>query len=138
MERAVIFEFLTMQYKNNPLNIRSTSSKWLGKIGSRNGFCEFVDIPHGIRCGLYLITRTYKKRGWLSIDDIIYHWAPPSDGNDTAHYLWFVTRRCGLRGDDHFVNLPLIQQYDVINQMCIIETGYRLSYDEFCAALRLL
>lgn len=138
MERAIIFEFLVMKYKNNPLNIRSTSSRWLGKTGSCNGFCEFIDIPHCIRCGLYLITRTYKNRGWLSVNDIICHWAPSSDGNDTAHYLWFVTRRVGLRGDEHFVDLPLILKFDVIKQMCIIETGYRLSYDEFSAGLHLL
>lgn len=127
-----------MKYKNNPLNIRATRSKLLGFVGQKNGFCEFSSIFFGVRAGLYLLLKIYRKRGWLSIDDIIHHWSPPSYGNDTTHYLWFVTRGVGLRGDEHFVDLPKIQQYDVIKQMCLIETGYRLSYEEFNTALCLL
>ena len=127
-----------MKYKNNPLNIRATSSNWLGLVGRKRGFCEFSSVVFGIRTGLYLLLRTYKKCGWLSLEDIIYHWAPPSDGNDTCHYLWFVTSRSGISAGQNFCSLSLSLQYDVVKCMCIMETGYYLSYEDFILAKNLL
>lgn len=76
-----------MKYKNNPLNIRYTGCQWVGLAGNKNGFCEFTDLKYGLRAAVYLLTRTYKKRGWHTLEDIIYHWAPPSDGNATETYI---------------------------------------------------
>lgn len=117
-----------MKYKNNPFNIRYTNkSKWLGLTGSKNGFCEFSSIEYGVRCCLYLLLRTYKKRGWLTLRQIIEHFAPVSDHNNTDHYIWHVTTYSGLSADSVFTMLPKVSQFRVLAAMSAIETGYHLS-----------
>lgn len=128
-----------MKYKNNPLNIRYTSkSKWLGLIGSKNGFCEFSSIEFGIRAGLYLILKTYKNRGWLTIRDIIMHWAPASDGNSPHVYIFNITTPFKISQLDFFFHLSRNQQFNVVHQMCVIESGFLLSRDVFDKAYSLL
>lgn len=82
---------MRMKYKNNPLNIRMSGSKWVGLTGSKNGFCEFSNLDYGVRAACYLIMRTYRRYGITSIRDIIARWAPPSE-NPTAGYISFVCK----------------------------------------------
>lgn len=72
----------------NPLNIRRTNTKWKGLRPevTDKAFCEFVSLPWGFRAA-FLNLRTYWSRGWRTVDAIISHWAPPSDGNNTAAYI---------------------------------------------------
>lgn len=129
-----------MKYKNNPFNIRYTNrSKWRGLTGAKNGFCEFSSMEYGVRCCLYLLLRTYKKRGWLTIRQIIEHFAPASDHNDTNHYIWYVSSRTRLSSDAvYFHMLSKSNQYLVLAAMCTIESGYILPRDVFDKAYSLL
>ena len=69
--------------KNNPFNIR-VGSRWLGLVGQNKGFCEFASMEYGVRAAAYLLMRSYRKRGIMSIRAIIERFAPSSE-NDTAH-----------------------------------------------------
>lgn len=117
--------------KNNVLNIRSTSSRWKGKTGSTRGFCDFDSIESCIRVGLYLLMITYPMRGINTIHDIIYTFAPPSDGNHTLAYLDYVCRKADVSFDRNFYNLMFGCKYKVIAAMCRIETNFILPYELF-------
>lgn len=120
-----------MKYKNNPLNIRATDSKWIGAIEPKNGFLQFSTLVAGVRCALYLILRTYKKRGWKTIEEIITHWAPPSDGNQTQSYIDFVCTYAHVTSDQVYLYLNKDKKYKVLCGMAVIETGFKISYKVF-------
>ena len=78
--------------KNNPFNIRyNPRNMWLGldKNQVYRGFCNFVDIKYGIRAACYLLMVSYRKKGVLTISEIISRFAPSSE-NDTDRYIQFV------------------------------------------------
>lgn len=128
-----------MKYKNNPLNVRNTGTRWQGRdTHSNKPFLEFVELKYGIRCALYLLYITYPKRGWNTIRDIIYHWAPASDGNRPSVYLYFVCSGAGVISSEVFSNLSFFKQYLIVRFMCLMETKYSLSYLDFIDAKKLL
>ena len=118
-----------MKYKNNPFNIRS-GSRWLGLSGNKNGFCEFEALEYGVRAAAYLLLKTYRKRGLVSIKQIISTFAPPSE-NNTARYIQFCLD--GMRRDSDNIYLadqPLtcIPDYVILlHYMARFETGMMLS-----------
>lgn len=120
-----------MKYKNNPLNIRATDSKWIGAIEPKNGFLQFSTLVAGVRCGLYLLLRTYKNRGWKTIEEIISHWAPPEDGNKTQSYIEFVCSYAQVQKDQVYLYLNMNKKYRVICAMALIETNFKISYKVF-------
>lgn len=70
----------------NPLNIRySPMNRWKGQTGCNRGFCTFTSMKYGIRAALVLL-RNYKKRGIVTLQDIISTWAPSIE-NDTKSYI---------------------------------------------------
>lgn len=85
--------------KNNPLNIRSTPTKWVGETTQKDnvGFEQFDSIENGLRAALINI-RTYLKRGINTPKTIISTWAPASE-NPTANYVKFVCDKGGLKPD---------------------------------------
>lgn len=86
----------TIAYKNrNPLNIRTSSSAWLGKVGDNVGFCVFSGFSLGYRAAV-MILRSYSKRGWVTVPQIIEHWAPASE-NKTTEYIKCVLDTIGER-----------------------------------------
>ena len=84
-----------MKGKNNPFNIRNNRrNKWLGQIGSRNGFCSFCSLDHGIRAAAYILMISYRRFGICTIEGIINRFAPSSE-NDTWNYIRYV---CSVTG----------------------------------------
>ena len=84
---------------NNPLNIRKTETRWQGQIdGDDKDFCTFVSPVYGWRAALIILMRTYRKRGWNTIQEIIAHWAPDNE-NDTAAYTRNMVRLTGIPPD---------------------------------------
>lgn len=80
--------------KNNPLNIRySKKNNWKGQIGQTSGFCDFSDIEYGIRACLYLLKKSYKKRGLITYGELIKAYAPPTE-NNTNRYLSYICDKC--------------------------------------------
>lgn len=84
---------------NNPLNIRSTKTKWNGETTKVDnvGFEQFDTIESGLRAALINI-RTYLKRGINTPKTIISTWAPESE-NPTNNYIKFVCDKGGLKPD---------------------------------------
>ena len=84
---------------NNPLNIRRTETRWQGQIdGDDKDFCTFASPVYGWRAALIILMRTYRKRGWNTIQEIIAHWAPDNE-NDTAAYTRNMVRLTGIPPD---------------------------------------
>lgn len=82
-------------HKGNPLNIRyNKENRWLGFSRSERGFCCFKDVSWGLRAAT-LILRSYRKRGIVTVEDIISTWAPSSDNNPTVSYINYVCNRAG-------------------------------------------
>lgn len=73
---------------NNYFNIRK-GSKWVGSIGSTRGFVDFEHAEYCVRAAWIIIAMTYRRKGILSIAEIIDTYAPPSE-NDTDKYITFV------------------------------------------------
>lgn len=83
----------------NPGNIRhNAANKWKGQSGvDDKGFVIFSDYSHGVRA-IGKILDSYKRRGVLTIKQIISEWAPNSE-NDTNAYLSSVLKYTGQRAD---------------------------------------
>lgn len=83
---------------NNPLNIRVSSTKWVGKcLGNTDGaFEQFQTLEYGLRAAIINI-RTYIKRDHVDmIRTIISKWAPESDGNNVSAYVSVVCKKANL------------------------------------------
>ena len=117
-----------MKYKGNPLNIRySVFNHWIGLSGEKNGFCEFESYEYGIRAGLVLLCRTYRHRGYITIEHIIKRFAPPSE-NNTRKYINFVVSKSGI-ADKLF--LSSIKEYAyIISAMCYFESATIITVEE--------
>lgn len=113
------------KYKNNPLNIRYCGGRyWYGCTFINKGFCAFERFEYGVRAALYLLMRSYRKKGICTINDIILRWAPPSE-NPTDNYISFVQRKVGLQAS---VPLQTIENYfAVLVAMTSFEQG--MSYE---------
>ncbi len=91
---------------NNPLNIRKSSSNWLGKItpGTDPSFEQFKNMGYGYRAALKLL-RNYIRAGHNTIEKMISRWAPENE-NNTESYIANVCKRSGIsrtamvNGDD--------------------------------------
>lgn len=87
---------------NNPLNIRRTTTKWLGLAPTQTDpeFCQFQTLDYGWRAAFRLLTHSYfEKYGLDTIRKIISRWAPPSE-NNTAAYITSVSRITGIPPDE--------------------------------------
>lgn len=95
--------------KNNPFNIRK-GSPWKGCTGSTKGFCDFKSRSYGIRAALYLLLRSYRNKGFDTIERIVYRYAPPSE-NITTAYIDYVSSATRIPRD-----YPLItkEQYFIV------------------------
>lgn len=81
---------------NNPLNIRISSSNWLGKLkpNTDGAFEQFENMGYGFRAALRLL-RNYISQGHNTITKMINRWAPPSE-NTTGSYIANVAKRSGI------------------------------------------
>ena len=73
---------------NNPLNLRKTSAKWLGKItpSADKDFEQFTSLEMGLRAGAINIKTQINVRKKNTLSKLIYTYAPPNE-NDTTNYI---------------------------------------------------
>lgn len=72
--------------KNNPLNVRyNPLNHWKGQTGNTRGFCDFISQYYGVRAAMYLVFRSYKKKGVVTYSDIIHRFAPSTENNTSAY-----------------------------------------------------
>ena len=135
----------TIAYRNNnPANIRrNPANNWVGRditYNGASGFERFLTTTFGIRATIRIL-RTYHNRGIVTIDGIIRTFAPPvgtdhlgrSYTNPTIDYISFVASRSGFSA---FQRLEFNEgtYFLVIRAMCLKESQYRLSRNEFATA----
>lgn len=90
-------DYTTIGYRNyNPLNIRKNQFVYPGQVSNYMGFKQFKNMPYGYRAAIALIKNSYIAKGYKTVQDIIYRWAPPADNNNTSSYVSNVCQRTGF------------------------------------------
>lgn len=91
----------TSGYKGcNPLNVRASSDKWKGSIGSSdNGYVIFSTPMDGIRAAATVIKNYGTKYGINTVRDIVSRYAPASE-NPTDDYIANVCKGTGYQPDE--------------------------------------
>jgi hypothetical protein len=113
---------------NNPGNLRYIASNpWNGQTGNDGGYGVYDTPENGTRALGHQL-QAYSDEGYATVSAIITHWAPSSDGNDTAAYIADVADQLGVGADDS------IDVYTVLPQLAAAiakhENGYLdASYD---------
>lgn len=113
-----------MKYKNNPLNIRhSERNKWLGEVGQFNGFCVFSSQYFCYRAACRILL-SYRKRGIVTLRQIISTWAPSSENNTNA-YIRFLSDKLNLPSDVSIYSLSFNTDFfaNLLYYMSIFEIG---------------
>lgn len=107
---------------NNPLNLRfipDPARAWNGQSGNDGGYGIYSSPAFGVRAGSKQLQKDFAG-GDVSLSDLIYSWAPPTE-NNTEAYLADVAQRTGLDPQaplDLQGNLPAI-----VNAMIWHENG---------------
>jgi hypothetical protein len=78
---------------NNYGNIRATDEVWEGSNGSKDGFVVF-DTPEAGFIALGKTLRTYRKKGFDTVEKILNRYAPPTE-NPTDAYIENVAKLVG-------------------------------------------
>lgn len=108
---------------NNPLNIRKSNNKWLGKVqGIDREFETFDTMEHGIRAA-FIIIRTYiRKYECKYVRDIIHRFAPASENNTDA-YIERVLKISQTYKDEPLYFERRLQMSTILYAMHIVENG---------------
>lgn len=113
---------------NNPLNIRRGQS-WLGLCPTQTDpeFCQFRTMELGIRAACKIIQTYIRKYHLTTVREIIYRWAPPTDGNDTGSYVrqvckhtYYFPETC-IHADD------AIELTRLLHAMAYVENGVQIN-----------
>lgn len=109
---------------NNVGNIRQSPVKYLGEIDSpSDNFKSFSSVAYGYRAMIQIL-RHYYHAGYLTLRQMINHYAPESDGNNPESYINFVASYAGISPDEDastWINNNTITK--VIFAMSKIEQG---------------
>lgn len=123
---------------NNPLNIRISSSMWLGKVENNTdgSFEQFTSMTMGIRAAIKLVCR-YIRDGVNTVDAIINRWAPPVENNTSM----YIDRVCRLADLTPFQKIETKHRNAICRMlwaMTQVENGQVIHIDEFFKAYDLL
>lgn len=82
---------------NNPLNLRISPNRWLGKVTDNTDgtFEQFSEMKYGYRAAIKTIQTYINKYGCRTLEQIISRWAPANE-NNTAAYIANVSHRTGF------------------------------------------
>lgn len=137
MEKKLI---IRGQRNNNPLNIKTSKAKWVGKVSDPalkkdKTFEEFDTMVNGIRAAIKLI-QNYIKSGYNTVDTIVHRWCP--DGTAPA-YQRMVHREMAKNIGDYDPLKPIRRDdyatlFVLVAAMAWIESIYRISEQEFSEA----
>lgn len=84
----------------NPGNIRKSNITYKGEINpsSDPAFKQFQSMAFGYRA-MFKLLQAYINAGWNTINIMLNHYAPPTDGNHTDNYINFVSGQTGIDPD---------------------------------------
>lgn len=118
--------------RNNPLNIRLTDDKWVGKMDSpSNEFEAFDSMINGYRAGLINLKSYQKRMPNMNLSQMINTWAPPkgvkNDGtpytNPTSNYLKFVVQQSNVQPDTVIDLADEDMMLNIFRAMTMFEIG---------------
>lgn len=126
---------------NNPGNIKQNSVVFKGEIrnpfeyGSQlispldNKFKSFVSMAYGYRA-MTRILRTYVKKGYVTLNQIISRYAPSTE-NNTVSYVNYISSRAGIDPNANLTEL-INGQYvsELIKHMTRMEQGANFVIDD--------
>lgn len=125
---------------NNPLNIRISPNKWVGKIvPSRNAAFETFDTPeNGLRATVIIMSRAYKRSGINTLIGLIQKWAPEEDNNRPLIYANSVAKDSGYTIHEHLDLADFDVLCRIIPPMSRVETGqgFQWSAEILAAGIR--
>lgn len=109
---------------NNPLNIRISSSNWLGKVtpNTDGSFEQFTSMAYGYRAAFVLIRNYINLYGLRTVSDIISRWAPNNE-NNTSGYISRVCKTTGFSPDTVISPNSYDQMSKLVYAMAIVENG---------------
>ncbi len=109
---------------NNPLNLRISSDRWLGKVADNTDgvFEQFSEMKYGYRAAIKTIRNYITRYGCRTIADIVSRWAPASE-NNTAAYIANVSRRSGIASTATIDAHSEEQITKIVYAMAISENG---------------
>ena len=112
---------------NNPLNLRLSSNRWLGKVPGRENtdgrFEQFERMDFGFRAAIKNMQVLISSRGCTTLLRLIQRWAPVSDGNNPYLYCRTVSRQTGLHRDYVLQASDLLTLGRIAYAMAIVENG---------------
>lgn len=124
---------------NNPLNIIHSQSHWLGQSTTQTdpNFVQFQSMEWGIRAAVRIL-KTYQRKGWKTIADIVSHWCPD---HTAESYIKNVSRLTGMPWNQVIDINSETQVISLLDAMIKVEcagyevdkdilvTGYRMALD---------
>ncbi len=124
---------------NNPLNIRHGMSHWVGMSATQtdSSFVQFKHVRYGYRAAFVLLNVYITRHSHNTLRKIIYRWAPPADGNDTASYLRQVLRHTELDADEPLHAQDASQMIPIVCAMSYVENGRPARLNDVVAAWRM-
>ena len=131
---------------NNPGNIRTNSTKWVGKVGDDGSFVTFSTPEKGVRAMAKTLETYQDKHNLKTPAQIIGRYAPPNE-NNTQAYINAVSEAAGLSPNqeiDLSANPEIHKKFiaamikheggaeaaQYFNQGNIIDNGIRMAVDE--------
>lgn len=119
---------------NNPLNLRRSSTKWLGKSANPTdpAFEQFATMTLGVRAGiLNMLNHIRASNRALTVPTLAWEvskWAPASE-NNTAAYIETVCKLSLLRPE----TILRVDDRDTITRlvraMIYVENGQHIDFD---------
>ena len=120
---------------NNPLNLRTSSSAWKGKVplaqntDKNRAFEQFLTMPYGFRANM-INMRTQINRGNNTIEKLVRVWAPADDGNNPDGYTQRVCKTTGYNKTDIINPANAKQMQNIAYAMAIVENGSAPQWDD--------
>lgn len=116
---------------NNPLNLRISSSNWMGKIydNTDGSFEQFTSMEYGYRAAFITIRNYINKYGLSTVSGIISRWAPNTE-NNTNGYIQRVCQLSGLYANSVVDPDDKDTMRKLVYAMSIVENGSNPKPDE--------
>ena len=115
---------------NNPLNIRRSTSHWIGKVYryTDREFEQFAKMVFGVRAGIVLLTRHVLCNRLRTLKGIVHIWAPDGDGGNNERAYCKALMQRGVTND---VQLTKDWLFGLMVAMCDVESQFTLTRKTF-------
>lgn len=115
---------------NNPLNIRRSTSHWMGKVydPTDKSFEQFAKMVFGIRAGMVLLSRHVLCHRLRTLKGIVHLWAPDGDGGNNERKYCEALMQRGVTSD---IQMTKDWLFGLMAAMCEVESQFTLTRKTF-------